>query len=277
ARRSPRLPPSSSRPATAAPVRGAPLYEETGWTATMAEPLLDMCFDIFFKYGTTTLPLLPEVLALHQRCICQESEVLARIALRSLGRFVTSMHKSFPAASATIIRRQAAPGEEGGVTDLTKEGKDEEYTVWDCLTSSLCAIMHDNLPLELLNKPFHLAPESPVLAGSTTPSPPGGAPSSPAWAEREPSDEEQSSPAAGPAPSKPDSESSWGELQAAGGEEEGGEGGNSNAEASEGGANPSAGDGERRDSKQEKDHPAQQQQQQQELQEADGVSEGDNN
>lgn len=60
-----------------------------------------------------------------QRCICQESEVLARIALRSLGRFVTSMHKSFPVASATIIRRQAAPvEEEGGVTDLTKEGKD---------------------------------------------------------------------------------------------------------------------------------------------------------
>ena len=59
-----------------------------------------------------------------QRCICQESEVLARIALRSLGRFVTSMHKSFPIASATIIRRQAAPGEEEGVTDLTKEGKD---------------------------------------------------------------------------------------------------------------------------------------------------------
>lgn len=51
--------------------------------------------------------------------------MLARIALRSLGRFVTSMHKSFPIASATIIRQQAAPGEEeGGVTDLTKEGKD---------------------------------------------------------------------------------------------------------------------------------------------------------
>lgn len=40
--------------------------------------------------------------------------MLARIALRSLGRFVTTMHKSFPVASGTIIRRQAIPGQEGG-------------------------------------------------------------------------------------------------------------------------------------------------------------------
>lgn len=32
----------------------------------MAEPLLDMCFEIFFKFEKMTLPLLPEVLALHQ-------------------------------------------------------------------------------------------------------------------------------------------------------------------------------------------------------------------
>lgn len=32
----------------------------------MAEPLLDMCFRIFFKFGEATLPLLPEVLGLHQ-------------------------------------------------------------------------------------------------------------------------------------------------------------------------------------------------------------------
>ena len=32
----------------------------------MAEPLLDMCFAVFFKHGEATLPLLPEILALHQ-------------------------------------------------------------------------------------------------------------------------------------------------------------------------------------------------------------------
>ena len=32
----------------------------------MAEPLLDMCYEIFFKYEKITLPLLPEILALHQ-------------------------------------------------------------------------------------------------------------------------------------------------------------------------------------------------------------------
>lgn len=45
--------------------------------------------------------------------------MLARIALRSLGRFVTSMHKSFPAASATIFRRQATIPE-----DDVLDGKD---------------------------------------------------------------------------------------------------------------------------------------------------------
>lgn len=32
----------------------------------MAEPLLEMCYEIFFKYEKITLPLLPEILALHQ-------------------------------------------------------------------------------------------------------------------------------------------------------------------------------------------------------------------
>lgn len=36
--------------------------------------------------------------------------------------------------------------------------------MWDTLTSSLCAIVHDNLPLELLNQPFHIAPEVSPLA-----------------------------------------------------------------------------------------------------------------
>lgn len=89
---------------------------------------------------------------------------------------------------------------------------------------------------------------------------------------------EQSSPAAEPASAKPESESSWGELQAAGGGEEEGEGEENGAEASEGGRNPGAGDGERRDSTQERDQLAQpqHQQQQQELQEAGGVADGDN-
>lgn len=39
---------------------------KSGWTAMMAEKLLELCFKIFFKYGDATLPLLPEMLALHQ-------------------------------------------------------------------------------------------------------------------------------------------------------------------------------------------------------------------
>lgn len=35
----------------------------------------------------------------------------------------------------------------------------EKYTVWDFLTSSLCAIMNDNQPRELLNNPLLIAPE----------------------------------------------------------------------------------------------------------------------
>lgn len=51
--------------------------------------------------------------------------MLARIGLKSLGRFVTSMHKSFPAASATILRRQATPGtDDGRAVNLAAQGKD---------------------------------------------------------------------------------------------------------------------------------------------------------
>lgn len=39
---------------------------KNGWTVTMVEPLLDLCFVVFFKYQEATLPLLPEILLLHQ-------------------------------------------------------------------------------------------------------------------------------------------------------------------------------------------------------------------
>lgn len=55
-------------PPTTSRTPRAPAAFETGWTATMAEPLLDMCYEIFFKYEKITLPLLPEILALHQVC-----------------------------------------------------------------------------------------------------------------------------------------------------------------------------------------------------------------
>lgn len=58
----------------------------------------------------------------------------------------------------------------------------EKYTVWDTLTASLCAIVHDNLPLELLNQPFHIAPEvSPLADPSTAAAQGNNASSSPAW------------------------------------------------------------------------------------------------
>eukprot|EP00752_Nemacystus_decipiens_P007866 g7027.t2 len=208
----------------------APAAFETGWTATMAEPLLDMCFEIFFKYEKITLPLLPEILALHQRCICQESEVLARIGLRSLGRFVTTMHKSFPGASDTISRPKATTprGEDGGSAGSSPEDTDDKYTVWDTLTSSLCAIVHDNLPLELLSQPFHIVPEVSPLpeAGNGNGNPSS---ESPAWMDTAgPSSDEDSSGSSGSSDDDSEadgvekgdeaSESSWGELQDAGAE-----------------------------------------------------------
>lgn len=60
--------------------------------------------------------------------------------------------------------------------------------MWDTLTSSLCAIVHDNLPLELLNQPFHIEPEVSPLADRAAVTPQGDgdgngneASSSPAW------------------------------------------------------------------------------------------------
>lgn len=52
--------------------------------------------------------------------------------------------------------------------------------MWDTLTASLCAIVHDNLPLELLNQPFHIAPEVSPIADPSTVAAQGNGPS-PAW------------------------------------------------------------------------------------------------
>lgn len=64
----------------------------------------------------------------------------------------------------------------------------EVYTVWHCLTASLCAIMSDNLPLELLNNPLHIAPEQIPFAehsavSATAASGSSGATASTAWLE----------------------------------------------------------------------------------------------
>lgn len=116
--------------------------------------------------------------------------------------------------------------------------RQEEYTVWDCLTSSLCAIMHDNLPLELLNNPFHISPETTSPLVDTL----EDACASPGWLESgKASEQEQEheaddsketrvgSDAAAVVGHQPDSESSWGELQ----EADGGDG-NGNEEQKEG-------------------------------------------
>lgn len=64
--------------------------------------------------------------------------------------------------------------------------RQDKYTVWDTLTSSLCAIVHDNLPLELLNQPFHFVPEALPLTDPPSVTAEGtgngnASPSSPAW------------------------------------------------------------------------------------------------
>lgn len=56
---------SGSRGPSAAERKALALLK-VGWTSTMAEDLLDMCLNVFLKFGEATLPLLPEVLALHQ-------------------------------------------------------------------------------------------------------------------------------------------------------------------------------------------------------------------
>lgn len=50
--------------------------------------------------------------------------MLARIALRSLGRFVTSMHKSFPDSSATIVRKHLNAGGQDGSAAGSEEDKE---------------------------------------------------------------------------------------------------------------------------------------------------------
>lgn len=132
-----------------------------------------LCLIRFALCSAPPVSLAPCVMS--QRCICQESEVLARIALRSLGRFVTSMHKAFPHGSPTIVRRQPISGEETGAgsragagagvgagagagAQSSEEGKEVRLTIdavvvcevagWDCSARQigmaavdLCSVM----------------------------------------------------------------------------------------------------------------------------------------
>lgn len=100
-------------------------------------PLL-LCFPPNSSPGLVSCRVMSRRLV--QRCICQESEVLARIGLRSLGRFVTTMHKSFPDASDTISRPKATTprGEGGGSAGSSPEDADVSHCCRCCRRCCCC-------------------------------------------------------------------------------------------------------------------------------------------
>eukprot|EP00953_Heterococcus_sp_UTEX-ZZ885_P001873 1526-Heterococcus_DN1.PRE.1 len=104
-------------------------------------------------HGDTTRPLLPEMLALIQSCVCQEGETLARMGLTVLQEFITGLEEREASylqqqqqqqqqqqCKQRVIVRPAAAG----------AGAGDAFTVWDCLTASLTAMLLDNLPVEVL-------------------------------------------------------------------------------------------------------------------------------
>lgn len=110
----------------------------------------------------------------------------------SLGVFLLKLSRCMHASHYTLLEKETNVPPRAPSLDLTPPhliSLQEVYTVWDCLTASLCAIMSDNLPLELLNNPLHISPDlipfadaSPVVGVGTGNS--AGVSSSPAWLER---------------------------------------------------------------------------------------------
>jgi Domain of unknown function (DUF1981) len=125
---------------------------EQGWVAATAPLVLRACVELFFMHGDTTRPLLPEMLALIQSCVCQEGETLARMGLTVLQEFITGLEEREASylqqqqqqqqqqCKQRVIVRPAAAG----------AGAGDAFTVWDCLTASLTAMLLDNLPVEVL-------------------------------------------------------------------------------------------------------------------------------
>jgi brefeldin A-inhibited guanine nucleotide-exchange protein len=64
----------------------ATLSNNSSWLGTMGEPVLSLCLEMYFIFeqNLTSLSLLSDLLVMLESCICQETEVLAKMALKAL-------------------------------------------------------------------------------------------------------------------------------------------------------------------------------------------------
>ena len=77
--------------------------DRQSWIGTMGVPVLSMCVDMYFLFREKgdSAHLLPEILSLLEDCICQETEILARMGLGALGSLLLTA-ASAESGEATI-------------------------------------------------------------------------------------------------------------------------------------------------------------------------------
>jgi len=132
------------------------LDRDKGWVVNTAPKVLNLCGELFILHFEKTKPLLPEMMAMLQSSICQANEILARIAVNSLRTFMIKLEE--------MVRRNNGGCGEIVRSNSTGNGRiGQKFTVWDCLASSLSAILTDNSPTEVLEEQTSVKTDSPLV------------------------------------------------------------------------------------------------------------------
>lgn len=125
------LPPcSESEPQRAA--------SDVGWAATTGPLVLKACSELLLSHMDLLCPLLPEMLAVYYKCVCQERESLAVVGLEAFRHLMQELMAK--GKGYVVIRtEEEGPG-----------SADASFTLLDCIVSSLCGMLQCNLPKGLL-------------------------------------------------------------------------------------------------------------------------------
>lgn len=84
----------------------------SSWLGTMGEPVLSLCLEMFYSFheNTNSISLLSDILTMLEGCICQETEVLARMALKAIHDLLSPQNRErtlpLNTLSAQLISRK---------------------------------------------------------------------------------------------------------------------------------------------------------------------------
>lgn len=69
---------------------------QNSWIGTMGQPVLSVCLDLYLKFQEKekTTPMLPDLLTMLEGCICQDTEILAKMGLKAFLDLMLSLSNS---------------------------------------------------------------------------------------------------------------------------------------------------------------------------------------